>query len=522
MSYVTGAHNFKAGFTLQRGTRQYQMNTYGNMNLQVLNGAPRGVTVWATPYEYWMKLNQALGIFVQDQWSVKRLSLNMGARFDRHVESVPDQHVPAVQFVGPRDFEAIDRVTDWKDLNARLGASFDVFGTGKTAVKAAIGRYVQGETIQMAAAVNPINTAVNSANRTWTDLDGNFRPDCDFLDSAQNRECGPVSNTNFGRPLTSTQFDPAIQRGWGVRPYNWEAEITVNHELFPGVSVNGGYFRRWYGNFYAVDNLSITPSDYTFYNFTSPANPDLPGGGTSSVQGLADVNPDKFGQVNNLVTFASNYGKQFERFNGVDANVNARLGRGILLVGGVSIGRLEQNNCDVVGKVDNLANAVTGLAAGTGANYSGVAGPSTLYCSIKPPFQPQVKLQGSYPLPYGIEAAATFQSMPGPQVLANFTATSAQIAPSLGRNLSAGANGTAVIGLVAPGTVYGERLYQVDTRVSRVFRFGTNKLRGNVDLYNLLNSNPVLLQNNVYGPRWQQPTAVLPGRLLKFSAQFEF
>ena len=286
------------------------------------------------------------------------------------------------------------------------------------------------------------------------------------------------------------------------------------------VSINAGYYRRTYGNFLAVDNSAVAPTDYTFYDLPMPADARLPAGAT--VSGLADVNPNKFGQVNNVVTFASNYGRQFDHYNGVDVSINARLPRGILLLGGVSVGREELNNCDVVGKVDNLATAVTGLAAGTGANYSGFAGPSSLYCDVKPPFQPQVKLQGRHPLPWGIDAAATFQTVPGPQVLGNYTLTSAQVAPYLGRNLASGSGGTTVVGLVAPGSQYGDRVYQVDARFSRGVKLGSAKLRGNLDLYNLLNANAVLLQNNTYGPKWQQPTSVLPGRLFKFSAQLDF
>jgi hypothetical protein len=147
-----------------------------------------------------------------------------------------------------------------------------------------------------------------------------------------------------------------------------------------------------------------------------------------------------------------------------------------------------------------------------------------LNCDTKPPFQPNVKLLGVYPLPWaGIQTAATFQSLAGPQITASRTYTNAEILPSLGRNLSSGANGTAAVPLIAPGTSYAERLYQLDFRASKIFRLGSaRRLQANVDLYNVTNSSSILGVNNTYGSNWQRPTSVLQGRLLKFGAQFDF
>ena len=83
-----------------------------------------------------------LGVFVQDQWAIRRLTLNYGLRFDYFNGYVPEQHVPAVRFVGARDFAPVRGVPNWTDLNPRLGGSYDLFGTGRTALKASLGRYV--------------------------------------------------------------------------------------------------------------------------------------------------------------------------------------------------------------------------------------------------------------------------------------------------------------------------------------------------------------------------------------------
>jgi outer membrane receptor protein involved in Fe transport len=66
-------------------------------------------------------------------------------------------------------------------------------------------------------------------------------------------------------------------------------------------------------------------------------------------------------------------------------------------------------------------------------------------------------------------------------------------------------------------------LNQLDARLSRTFRFtATRRVQALFDFYNLLNVGPVLVQNNTYGGAWRTPTAILPGRLFKIGAQFDF
>jgi len=148
-----------------------------------------------------------------------------------------------------------------------------------------------------------------------------------------------------------------------------------------------------------------------------------------------------------------------------------------------------------------------------------------LNCNVTPPYQTQVKFFVVYPVPWwGIQASATFQSLPGPQITATYTATNAEIAPSLGRNLASGAAGTVtMIPFVAPGTLFGEQLNQVDFRGSKTFTLpGGRRVQALIDLYNLFNANPVLALNNTYGSQWQRPTQILQGRLLKFGFQLDF
>src|SRR5690606_27286994 len=152
-------------------------------------------------------------------------------------------------------------------------------------------------------------------------------------------ECGIVDNLAFGGQVQTRADDPATYNGWGARPYNWEFSASVQQEVAPRVAVNVGYFRRIFGNFTVQDNLATTAADYTRFTVKAPLDPRLPGGGGYDIGPLYDLNPDKVGQVSNLVTFADKYGKYIEHWNGVDITVNARPFEGAVVQGGLSTGR---------------------------------------------------------------------------------------------------------------------------------------------------------------------------------------
>jgi hypothetical protein len=152
---------------------------------------------------------------------------------------------------------------------------------------------------------------------------------------------------------------------------------------------------------------------------------------------------------------------------------------------------------------------------------SKVDNPSQLYCHVDEALQTQIKLLGSYLVPkIGMQIAATFQSLPGPQILANYNAPNAIVQPSLGRPLSGGA-ANVTVNLVQPGTMYVERSNQLDLRFSKTVRVSRFRTGLNLDLYNALNANPVLTANNAFAA-WQVPLTILNPRLVKFSVQLDF
>jgi hypothetical protein len=253
---------------------------------------------------------------------------------------------------------------------------------------------------------------------------------------------------------------------------------------------------------------------------TPPSDPRLPGGGGQRVCGLYDLNPSKVGQSDPMVTVASKFGDDIEHWNGVDLAVNARLQHGVLLQGGLSTGKTLTDTCGVVTNNPQV-QANSSIGGNTGGNSNPIA--STEFCHIETPLLTQVKLLGSYTLPWSIQVSGTFQNVPGPQITANTVYTSAQIAPSLGRPLGSAA--TVTINVIKPGTLYGERMSQFDARLSKTFTVGKTRVQGMFDVYNAVNGNAVVAVNNTYGTSgatWQVPQRILPARLIKFGVQVNF
>ena len=245
-------------------------------------------------------------------------SLNYGVRFDYFNGSVPAQHVDAGRFMGAQDYAPVKNVPNWKDLNPRVGTSYDLFGNGRTALKASLGRYSGRQSVEVAQANNPITTSVNSTNRTWTDANKDYIPNCTLTNFAANGECGAIDNINFGQTNpNAVRYADNLIRGWGNRDYLWDLSAEVQHELRPGTSISGGFYRNWSNHYPDIgqgwatsvfaDNQAVTPADFSPYCITAPMDPRLPGGGGYQVCGLYDVAPAKFGVGQIVNVRASDY-----------------------------------------------------------------------------------------------------------------------------------------------------------------------------------------------------------------------
>ena len=296
-------------------------------------------------------------------------------------------------------------------VTPRSSLAYDLFGDGKDGAA--------GESQQVSARHRAHRQSRRRRQRRHADVDRcqlQFTPDCNLLNlqsqdlrSSGGDFCATVSNLNFGQPASVTAFDEATR--FGNREYNWEFSSACSIScpacgrglrLLPAV----GRLPAHHGN------RALTAADYDEFSIVAPRDPRLPGGGCYTISGLYDVKPNQFGVVDNYETLAKNFGEQHEHWNGVDLTVNARLEGGG--AGRPEHGRTSTDNCDVVSKI--------------GAN------PSKLYCHVDTLFLTQVKLLGTYSVSrIGMQFAATLQSSPGPQIMANYLATNANVLPTLGR-----------------------------------------------------------------------------------------
>jgi hypothetical protein len=561
LTYVTGSHNMKFGY---QGGFGNPSQTYQNftqvVQVRTSFGVPNQLTqtISVGPDTKYTRNLIPVNFYAQDQWTYNRLTLQGGIRYDSLYSNYPDQGIggPGWPYAPQELFFPAGSTPGygWKDISPRVGVAYDLFGNGKTALRFNVGKYLEAITASNNDLdMNPLIRTATNTTRLWADgvnaagivpalpvgdpRRGNFIPDCDLNNPAANGECAAMDNQNLGKPVFVRSFDPNYVEGWGNRANNWSMGVAVQQEIVPRVSATFSFNRTSWGNWYVVDNRATNFEDYTPFTIRAPLDPRLPNGGGYEISGLYNLVPAKVGQVDELAQSYANFGEQTENWQGFDVSVVARLRNGLTVQGGTSTGRRLADGCDVRAKLPELGTGPIPGPTGGATNSSVTAnvnalggGPYALstnnpYCRIEEPYRTDFRGLATYTVPkIDVQLAATWVSIPGDSLRADFTLTNAWVnagpAP-LGRNLTGALN---QVNLVAPATLWGERRNNMDLRIAKILRYGGMRAQVGVDIFNLLNADTITNYNYnfvVNGP-WLTPTTIVPARYARIGVVVDF
>jgi hypothetical protein len=536
-TYVTGAHNMKAGYigAFHRIISRPSTNNH-NLAYRFNNGVPNQITQLLRPYEADTRVRMN-AFYAQDQWTRGRLTVQGAIRYDNAWSYYPAQQIDPSRFIPTGlAFPETKGVIGYHDIDPRFGVAYDLFGNGKTALKLNVGRYLEAAVGGNGnySALLPSSRITTSVTRTWTDGNRNFNPDCDLMNGLSQNGlsgggdfCGAWSDQNFGKDVLTLSYDEQIMKGWYNRPSDWIVGATVQHELVPRVSLSVGYTRRWLQNFTVNDNRAVTAADYTPFFVVAPADPRLPGGGGYVVDGLFDIVQDKFSAVDNYRTYAAP-GDITQVYNGVDINIAARMRNGAQFQVGTNTGQRVTDYCAVRAVLPEQGQGLAnGLTFSTGSEVPAFT-PTNPYCHNAPGIDTRLTAAGTYTIPkVDVLLSATFLSTPGVPLRADWNVSSATVAQWLGRPLS-GNTPNVRVNLLKPDHMRSERATQLDFRVGKILRFGRTRANVAVDLYNALNADTILQPNMTFTPggAWLTPTGtqtpVMTARTTKFTIQYDF
>ncbi|MGE0705041.1 MAG: carboxypeptidase regulatory-like domain-containing protein [Vicinamibacterales bacterium] len=484
MSLVTGSHNFKTGVQWASGYKGSSLTRNADLIQRYRNGVPENVDVTSTPFNWMSKLNADLGIYAQDNWTIDRLTINPGVRLEYFNSSLEETWAAAGRFVPTaRIAPHVPDLPEWFDVAPRFSVVYDLFGDAKTALKGSVNKYMRNTVQRIASRYSPMVS--DTDRRDWFDADlipgtstrsGISRP-TDGDDIAQDNEIGPPNKANFGVGSLRSK-DPDLER-----EYNVEVSASIQHELRPGLSVTGAWYRRSFHDLEGTDNLLLDISDYQAFETPSPLN--------GEPVTIYNLNPAKRGLVHILDT---NSDTNSVVYNGFEASFNGRLPNGATWFGGVTTERTVSVTCET--DDPNLL----------------------LHCDQREldiPFRTEYKLAGYYPLPGGFQANMSLISWPGSRLAVNWSVPASAF-PDGQRTQAVEVN------LAAPGSKHLDRINQVDVGVKKIFDIAGLRVHANATVFNVLNSSAVLGENENFGVRLGEPTTTIQGRLLRLATQIEW
>jgi hypothetical protein len=477
VSYFTARHDIKAGYSMNYAKRTGNVYSTSGMRAIYRSGVPDAVNTYNTPVSS-VTLDREQGFYIQDKWRpARKWTFNLGLRFESNYGWMPATCQQQTDFIAAQCFDAIDGAPDWKALNPRFSAVYDLAGDGMTALKFAANRYVVPVGVQVVGRINPVRST--SDTRQWRpqsrcgeattlgcDRNGDLVP--------QLSELGPSSGYNLG---TTARYAEGYD--W---PHANEYTVEIQRQLPGNMVVTAGYVRREKRNQLGSRNMAVPASSYTPLTVTERNS-----GRTVSV-----FNQDA-ALRGKLDTVWDNDSEMDSTYNGGDITVNKRLSDGWMLTGGISMGR----NIGYVGNSDlNNPNS---------KEFSrGIEGNDVPY---------SLRLSGLYELPWGVSVSGSFQHQKGFPELTTV---------SIGNNTVGLTQGTQSIMIEPRGTTRYPSLNQLDVSFRKAIRSAGAVFQPRIDFYNLTNAATIRTWVTQLGPTYHRPSAIQRGLLIKAGMHVDF
>ncbi len=526
MTYIRGSHTIKAGIQDGWGKNDRVSSMNGDLYQNYSNGVPTSVTVFNTPIAVRQEVNADLGIYAMDTWHVKRLSVTAGIRFEYQKSSVDPSAIPGGRFIGPRSFPRIDCDTIkglgcWKTWSPRIGGAYDLFGNGKTAVKASFGKYYIPQETGYLTNFNPMSLSTDT--RSWTDTNKD--------NIAQDSEIGPSTNPAFGKVTSTPKLDPHFKR-----EYDLQYSAGVQHQIKPGMAITFNWFRRTDYDPYWIVNRAVDPvNDWTPFQIINPLD--------GSQITAYNLNKNAFGRTPDLYQTNADQSKRRNTYTGYETSFTGRLPHGANLLASWTIDRTTDITCDMPIGTNYYGAA---LIVGNNITNASLNDPnSLLHCDERGliPFRSEAKIISNIPIRWGFEGSLVFQSSPEFDKYVNWDITKASVYPADCKGCTPGSvinanltNPTERIALSVPGSRYADRLNQLDLGIKRTFVIKEKyRVQAQLDVFNVNNAHTVLVEGQnlgvtagssiapfVLGGPGGKPTSILQARLLRLAMQFHF
>ena len=470
-----GTHDFKVGTQFSRERMAYDRIRNGDILLELVDGAATRAFLSNTPINSDHRL-ETWAVFGQDRWALARVTINAGVRVDGVRAYLPAQSSPPGTWVGARSFPEREVFKFSANVAPRLGVSYDLFKNGRTALKGYAGRFYNQFGSELAEASN--QNALTQLQVPWTDPNNNLRVDPGELILS--------SFTGFAAGL----FPPIASDA--RRPYSDEFNVGVDHQLMRDLAVSVSYHRRHHRDGLTILDGARPSNAYTAVTRTYT---DIERG-TQTITAYA-LDPALVTRRDRIITNVEGLKSDY---NGVQFSVNKRMSNRWQLLAGLTLQKHEGF------AHDGTFTDPTSTSDFNNPNYRLNRANSAVFTDVPWSFT----LAGSYQLPYDVTFSAKYTARDGDPLRRIFTVTGLP-------------QGSEAVWVQPRGVDRTDTVDKfVDVRFGKRFALGSSRLEGTVDIFNVLNANHVLLQNETIGSTVGRPSRILAPRIVRFGATVRF